>query len=107
MWQGPFFTVVLPRHAQELEYRFPRHRRYRTLREAMIGAEEKLYDCLPLSAAAFTDFDVAAALGEPGALVVAEQVVRVRDPNRAHNRVDFFCYKENGDVVRYHLGPHG
>ena len=107
MWHVPFFTEVLPRNAQELEDMFPRHMRYRTLREAMNGANEGLYDSLPLSAAAFTDFDVAEALGEPGALVVAEQVVRVRDPNsrpRWRNRVDFFCYKKNGDVVRYHPG---
>ena len=49
-------------------------------------------------------------LGEPGAIVVAEKLVRVPDLNRPRqNRVDSFCYKENGDVVRYHpwsMTPH-
>ena len=102
MWHVPFFTEVLPRNAQRLED--TPHMRCRTLREAINGANGPLYNCLPLLAAAFTNFDVAEELGERGALVVAEQVVRVRDPNREHNRVDFFCYKENGDVVRYHPG---
>ena len=45
--------------------------------------------------ATFTTFDVAEALGEAGAIVVAEQVERVRDMNRPpSNRVDFICYKE-------------
>ena len=36
---------------------------------------------------------------------MAEVVVRVPDPNRAPSkRVDFFCYKVNGDVVRHHPG---
>ena len=103
MWHVPFFTEVLPRNAQRLEDT-PGHMRYRTLREAINGANGPLYNYLPLLAAAFTNFDVAEKLGERGALVVAEQVVRVRDPNREHNRVDFFCYKENGDVVRRHPG---
>ena len=105
MWHVPFFTEVLPRKAQELEDGFPRHRRYRTLREAIDGASTALCPWLPLLTATFTDFDVAEALGEPGAIVVAEQVVRVPTANRPPaNRVDFFCYKMNGDVVRHHPG---
>ena len=36
---------------------------------------------------------------------MAEKVVRVPSPNRPpSSRVDFFCYKNNGDVVRHHPG---
>ena len=36
---------------------------------------------------------------------MAEIVMRVPDPNRPPSkRVDFFCYKANGDVVRHHPG---
>ena len=36
---------------------------------------------------------------------MAEEVVRVPDPNRpGSNRVDFFIYKEDGFVVRHHPG---
>ena len=36
---------------------------------------------------------------------MAEEVVRVPSPNRPPwSRVDFFCYKVNGDVVRHHPG---
>ena len=36
---------------------------------------------------------------------MAEEVVRVPSPNRPPlNSADFFCYKVNGDVVRYHPG---
>jgi len=81
---------------------------YHTLREAIDGASEPLYLHLPLLTAAFTNFDVAEALGEKGAIVVAEEVVRVPSPNRPPwNRVDFFCYKVNGDVVRHHSQPAG
>ena len=98
-----FFGEVLPRKAQELADVFPDHRMYRTLREAIDGACGPLYKHLPLLTATFTDFDVAEALGETGAIVVAEQVVRVLDVNRPDaNRVDFICYRSNGDVVRHH-----
>ena len=84
---------------------FPNLRVYHTLREAIDGACGRLYPRLPLLTATFTDFDVAQALGEPGAIVVAEEVVRVPSANRPpSNRVDFFCYKVNGDVVRHHPG---
>jgi hypothetical protein len=77
------------------------------MRDAIDGACGPLYPRLPLLTATFTDFDVAQALGEPGAIVVAEEVVRVPSTGRPpFNRVDFFCYKENGDVVRYHPGQH-
>ena len=100
-----FFGEVLPRKAQELADVFPDHRMYRTLREAIDGACGPLYKHLPLLTATFTDFDVAEALGETGAIVVAEQVVRVLDVNRPDaNRVDFICYRSNGDVVRHHPG---
>ena len=101
----PFFTEVLPRKAQELADVFPDHRMYRKLREVIDGACGPLYWHLPLLTATFTAFDVAEALGETGAIVVAEQVVRVLDVNRPDdNRVDFICYRPNGDVVRRHPG---
>ena len=84
---------------------FPNHSVYHTLRDAINGACGPLYSHLPLKTADFTNFDVAAELNEPGAVVVAEIVKRVPDPNRApKKRVDFFCYKMNGDVVRHHPG---
>ena len=101
----PFFTDVLERKAQDLANAFPNLRRYQDLREAIDGACNQYYAYLPLLTATFTNFDVAEALGERGAIVVAEQVVRVPDPNRPPaNRVDFFCYRVNGDVVRHHPG---
>ena len=84
---------------------FPKHGMYRTLREAINGAAEPLFKHLPLLTSAVTTFDVAEALDEPDAIVVAEEVVRVPSPNRPpYNRVDFFCYRVDGDVVRHHPG---
>ena len=101
----PFFGEKLPRKAQELADLFPDHGMYTSLRAAIDGACGPLYQYLPLLTTTFTDFDVAEALGETGAIVVAEQVVRVLDVNRPDdNRVDFICYRPNGDVVRRHPG---
>ena len=103
--QALFFTDVLPANTQELANLVPNWIVYRSLRAAIDGASGALYQHLPLLTSAFTNFDVAEALGEQGAIVVAEEVVRVPSPNRPPgNRVDFFCYKVNGDVVRHHPG---
>ncbi len=107
----PFFTDVLPRKTQELARHRretpPAGRRHRsdTLRSTIDAAYDTFYEFLPLLTSTFTTIDIAQELGEPGAVVVAERIVRVQDPNRHQkNRVDIFCYKTNGDVVRYHPG---
>ena len=103
--QRPFFTDVLPRQHRVLDREKPNRAKAGTLREVVDQACGPLYDHLPLSTSAFATFDVAEALGEPGAIVVAEVIKRVPDANRPpRNRVDLFCYKDNGDVVRHHPG---
>jgi len=103
--QRPFFTDVLPRQHRVLDRILPDRRKAGTLREVVDQACGPLYDHLPLSTSAFATFDVAEALGEPGAIVVAEVIMRVPDANRPpRKRVDLFCYKDNGDVVRHHPG---
>ena len=100
-----FFTELLPSQSKQFVNAFPHFEKYTTRREAINGACETLYDHLPLLATAFTDFDMSAALNQEGAIVVAERVVRVKDPNREfRDRVDFFCYKEDGEVIRCHPG---
>ena len=103
--QHPFFTEVLPSKAQEFERSRPGHPACHTLREAIDSASVALYDLLPLETSTFTAFDVAQALDEAGAIVVAERVARVPSVNRhGKNRADLFVYKDNGDVVRHHPG---
>ena len=99
-----FMTETLPRKATEFAAAVPEFRKYRTARDAMNGAYA-LSKHLPLRADTLTTLDLATDFGEEGAIVVAEKVSRVPDPNRGgDSRVDFFCYKANGDVVRHHPG---
>ena len=103
----PFFAEVLPQKDRDLTIAFPQLRACGTLREAIDAAYGPLHPHLPLATATFTNFAVDEALGEHGAIVVAEKVVRVSDSNRPPlQRVDFFCYHpgNSGDVVRHHPG---
>ena len=99
-----FLTEVLPATSQALQQHGPQFRVSSTLRQTL-NMSYQLYEWLPLLTSSIANFDVADALQEPGAVVVAEVIARVPDANRpGFQRVDFFCYKENGDVVRYHPG---
>ena len=99
----PFLRETLP--AQRLP---PHHRRYGTLRDAMNGAYDELYEFLPLNVSSFVTFDPAALLNEHGATVVAEKINQVFDTNRPpKQRVDFICYRPSGMVVRHHPGHGG
>ena len=71
-----------------------------------------LYEFLPLSVAVLFEGDILSSMMKSGVLtahpviaVVAERVSRVPDANRAGKcRVDFFVYRKNGEVVRFHPG---
>ena len=109
----PYHLRVLPMQSQELARVFPAHPYYNSARDALNGACALLYNFLPLLATDFTNFDLARTLGEPGSVVVAEAVVRVRDANRPPtNRVDFRvqkqrrgCAASSGPRARGRHGP--
>ena len=105
-WRGTrYFQEYLPEQLQKLKSSFPNPPSYNCLRDAINGAYGELYEFLPLDTKDFIGINTAEALGETGSMVVAEKVVRVPDHNRQRkNRVDFFVYKDNGEVVRYHPG---
>lgn len=101
----PFVTEVLPAQAILLAAAVPNLSLCRSKRDAINEANGRLYSHLPLLTSVFTAFNLAQALGETDAVVVAERVPRVPDINRGGaDRVDFFVYRANGEVVRYHPG---
>ena len=99
--------------SEQLARAFPDHPYYNSARAALNGACTLLYDFLPLLATDFTNFDLAKTLVEPGSVVVAEAVARVRDANRPPtNRVDFRvqtqrrgCAASSGPRARVRHGP--
>ena len=100
-----FILQVLPRNHENFQRVVGRRRQWSKARDLVNAAYGELYDHLPLLARHFTSFDLAEELHEKDAIIVIERVTRVSDSNRpGHDRVDFFCYKANGDVWRYHTG---
>ena len=98
--EAPFFTTRLP--SQHLPGGFCLSTTVRAAIEASCGP---LFEHLPLLCSTFCNFDMAERVGETGAVVVAEKVIRIPDGNRPPLcRVDFFCYHAGGAVVRCHPG---
>ena len=94
-----FILQVLPRNHENFQRVVGRRRQWSKARDLVNAAYGELYDHLPLLARDFTSFDLAEELHEKDAIIVIERVTRVSDSNRpGHDRVDFFCYKANGDA---------
>ena len=105
--ETPFFTMTLPTNAA-LCHRRPDLSSSLTAREAM-NLAYSLFEYLPLHSSLLTKppFHLGTALGETWSTqVVAERIPRIPDvSNRAApHRVDFFAYRQDGTVVRYHPG---